>query len=140
MKCGLCNSGVTGEEKFKSLAYGGTNKYVYCGCTQFYDKSCKNKYLREEDLIEQLTAIIDKIDLNTIGVKQKLEKEMGRFNHFRSKVLGLSEDEQSKQSGLDLRSYAKHLLKEGSIEEKRELMQSFKSRLILIDKKVVLEE
>lgn len=139
MKCGLCNSGVTAEEKFKSLADGGTNKYVYYGCTQFYDKSCKNKYLREEDLIEQLTAIIDKIDLNTIGVKQKLEKEMGRFNHFRSKVLGLSEDEQSKQSGLDLRSYAKYLLKEGSIEEKRELMQSFKSRLILIDKKVVLE-
>jgi hypothetical protein len=140
MKCGLCGSGVTAEEKFKSLVDGGTSKYVYYGCTQFYDKSCKNKYLREEDLIEQLTAIIDKIDLNTIGVKQKLEKEMGRFNHFRSKVLGLSEDEQSKQSGLDLRSYAKYLLKEGTIEEKRELMQSFKSRLILIDKKVVLDQ
>lgn len=139
MKCGLCNSGVTAEEKFKSLVDGGTNKYVYYGCTQFYDKACKNKYLREEDLIEQLTAIIDKIDLNTIGVKQKLEKEMGRFNHFRNKVLGLSEDQQTKQSGLDLRSYAKYLLKEGTIEEKRELMQSFKSRLILIDRKVVLE-
>ncbi len=130
---------MTAEEKFKSLVDGGTNKYVYYGCTQFYDKACKNKYLREEDLIEQLTAIIDKIDLNTIGVKQKLEKEMGRFNHFRNKVLGLSEDQQTKQSGLDLRSYAKYLLKEGTIEEKRELMQSFKSRLILIDRKVVLE-
>lgn len=139
MKCGMCNSGVTAEEKFKNLADGGRNKYVYYGCTQFYDKSCKNKYLREEDLVEQLIAIIDKIDLNTIGVKQKLEKEMGRFNNFRSKVLGLSEDEQSKQTGLDLRSYAKYLLKEGTIEEKRELMQSFKSRLVLIDKKVVLE-
>lgn len=90
-------------------------------------------------MIEQLTTIIDKIDLNTIGVKQKLEKEMGRFNQFRSKVLGLSEDEQSKQNNLDLRSYAKYLLKEGSIEEKRELMQSFKSKLSLIDKKIVLE-
>lgn len=139
IKCGLCNSGVTAEEKFKGLIDGTTTKYIYYGCTQFYDKGCKNKYLREEELITQLTTIIDKIDLNTIGVKQKLEKEMGRFNNFRSKVLGLSEDDQTKQNNLDLRSYAKYLLKEGSIEEKRELMQSFKGRLMLIDKKVVLE-
>ena len=90
-------------------------------------------------MIEQLITIIDKIDLNTIGVKQKLEKEMERFNHFRNKVLGLSNEELAKQSALDLRAYAKYLLKEGTTEEKREIMQSFKSRLILIDKRVVLE-
>jgi thiaminase len=72
-------------------------------------------------------------------VKQKLEKEMERFNHFRNKVLGLSSDELAKQNALDLRAYAKYLLKEGTIEEKREIMQSFKSKLILIGKKVVLE-
>lgn len=139
MKCGLCNSGITAEEKFKNLADGGRNKYVYYGCTQFYDKSCKNKYLREEDLVGQLIGIVDKMDINTIGIKQKLEKEMGRFNHFRNKVLGITEEEQAKQNSLDLRAYAKYLLKEGTIEEKRELMQSFKSKLVLIDKKVVLE-
>lgn len=138
MKCGLCNSGITAEEKFKNLADGGKNKYVYYGCTQFYDKSCKNKYLREEDLVEQLIGIIDKIDLNTIGVKQKLEKEMERLNQFRNKVLGLTEEEITDQKKLDLRAYAKYILKEGTIEEKRELMQSFKSKLILIDRKVVL--
>lgn len=139
MKCGLCNSGITAEEKFKSLKDGGTNKYVYYGCTQFYDKSCRNKYLREEGLVEQLIDIIDKIDLNVIGIRQKLEKEMERLNHFRNKVLGLSDEEAADQKKLDLRAYAKYVLKEGTIEEKRELMQSFKSRLILIDKKVVLE-
>lgn len=89
-------------------------------------------------MVEQLIGIIEKIDLNTIGVKQKLEKEMERLNQFRNKVLGLTEEEITDQKKLDLRAYAKYILKEGTIEEKRELMQSFKSKLILIDRKVVL--
>lgn len=139
MKCGLCNSGVTAEEKFKGLADGTTAKYIYYGCTRFYDKNCKNTYLREEELIAQLLEIVDKLDLNTLGIKQKLEKEMGRFNHFRNKVLGIGADQIDAQSKTDLRSYAKYLLKEGSLEEKRELMQSFRSRLTLINKKVILD-
>ena len=39
----------------------------------------------------------------------------------------------------DLRSYVKYLLKEGTLQEKREVMQSFKSKVILINKKVILE-
>ncbi|MEY2855783.1 MAG: hypothetical protein RLZZ74_92, partial [Cyanobacteriota bacterium] len=63
VKCGMCNSGVTAEEKHKNLAKGGVATYVYYGCTRFYDKNCKNTYLREEDLISQLLEIIDRIDI-----------------------------------------------------------------------------
>ncbi len=139
MKCGLCNSGVTAQEKFKNLIDGTVRKHTYYSCTRFYDKECKNTYLPEQELITQLIEIIEKIDLDKIGVKQKLEQEMGRFNSFRNKVLGLSEDQEEKQNKIDVRAYAKYLLKEGTIEEKRELMQSFKSKLLLIHKKVVLE-
>ena len=76
MKCGLCNSGVFAEEKFKNLSNGTTAKYVYYGCIKFYDKHCKNKYLREDSLIEQLMEIIDKIDLNQIGIRKKIEQEI----------------------------------------------------------------
>jgi len=140
MKCGLCNSGVTAEEKFKDLVGGGTAKYIYYGCTKFYDKHCKNTYLREENLIKQLVEIIDKVDLDKIGVKKKLEKELGRLNQFREKVLGLTKEEIETQRKTDVRAYAKYLLKEGTLEEKRELMQSFKSRLTMIHKKIVLDD
>lgn len=139
MKCGLCNSGITAEEKFKDLIDGSRKKYIYYGCTRFYDKYCKNTYLEETQLIAQLLEIVDKIDLDKIGVKQKLEEEMDRINKFRNKVLGLTEQEQLNQKKMDLRAYAKYLLKEGTLEEKRELMQSFKSKLILLNKKVVLD-
>ena len=139
LRCGICKSGVTAQEKFKNLADGTVAKYIYYGCTRFNDKDCKNLYLREDDLINQLIEIVDKIDLNIIGVKHKLEKEMERFSEFRNKVLGVDEDEQATRKKTDLRSYTKYLLKDGTLQEKRELMQSFKSRLMLIDKRIVVE-
>ena len=139
MKCGMCKSGVTAEEKYKNLADGSIKKYIYYSCTRFHDKNCKNTYLPETDLISQLVEIIDRIDINTVGIKSKLEKEIERYGDFRSKVLGMDETEKITQSRLDIRGYMKYILEKGAIQEKRELMQSFTSKLILINKRVVLE-
>jgi DNA invertase Pin-like site-specific DNA recombinase len=51
MKCGYCGSGITGQEKYKKLKNGDIAKYIYYGCTRSVDKYCKNKYIREEELI-----------------------------------------------------------------------------------------
>lgn len=139
MKCGMCKSGVTAEEKRKARKDGSIRKYIYYGCTRYVDKNCKNTYLREEELIQQLLEILDRIDISQVGIRSKLEKEIERFSQFQNNVLGLNEKQRVVQSKLDLRSYMKYLLKEGTIQEKRDLMQSFKSKLILINKRVVLE-
>jgi len=39
---------------------------------------------------------------------------------------------------VDIRNYAKYLLREGTLIEKRELLYFLKSKLILKDKKIVL--
>jgi hypothetical protein len=41
---------------------------------------------------------------------------------------------------VNLREYAKYILKEGSTSEKRELMSCLKSRLVLAEKKLTLEK
>lgn len=74
-----------------------------------------------------------------MGIKDRLEKEIERYGEFRSKVLGTTTEEKIVQSRLDARNYMKYLLREGTIQEKRDLMQSFTSKLILINKRVVLE-
>ena len=139
MKCGMCGSGITAEEKHKNIIDGSVRKYIYYGCTRFNDKHCKNTYLREENLIEQLLEVIDKIDINTIGIKDKLQNEIEKYSDFRSRVLKMTDTEKIKQSNLDLRGYMKYILEKGSLPEKRELMQSFTSKLILINKRIVLE-
>lgn len=139
MKCGMCKSGITAQEKHKNIRDGTVRKYIYYGCTRFHDKNCKNTYLREEELVQQLLEIVDRIDMNQVGMKARLEKEIEKYSDFRNRVLGMTDEEKIKQSRLDLRGYMKYILEKGSLEEKRELMQSFTSKLILINKRVVLE-
>lgn len=74
--CGLCGSGITACEKFKKQQNGNTHRYVYYGCTRFRDKFCQYKYIREEDLIEQMADILDTISLDEIGMKDKIKAEI----------------------------------------------------------------
>jgi len=142
LKCGLCGSGVCAEEKFKEIKSTGlTARYVYYGCNRAKDLHCKNGYIREEELIKQLLEIIDKIDLDKLGTREKIEKEIKRFRKFQSQVLKVkSEQEEQKETEIDVRNYAKYILKEGTIMEKRELMASFKSKLMLKNKVISLEK
>ena len=58
----------------------------------------------------------------------KFKEELKRHNKFQRTVLGFSKTD-TKHEDIDLRTYAKYILKEGTNEEKRELMGCFKSKL-----------
>src|SRR3989344_2788825 len=126
MVCGLCGSGITAEEKFKQLKNGTIARYVYYGCTDSKTRSsCKNPYLREDDLINQLIQLIDQIDVNELGMKHKFEEEVSRYNKFRKDVLQLTEKPLARDE-IDIKTYARYVLREGSNEEKRELLALLK--------------
>jgi len=137
IKCGYCGSGVTAEEKLKKLKNGGINRHVYYMCTAAKDIGCKNPPINEPNLINDLIELTDKIELDASEIKSKIEKEISRFNKFQVNVLGHEKEKTDKD--VDIRNYVKYLLKEGSLIEKREMMEFFKSQLILKDKKVVLQ-
>ena len=124
-----------GTGKYKQLKDGTVAKYVYYGCGRSRDRHCKNPYLREEELTEQLVKLMDQIDLNQTGVQLKFEEELRRYNKFHRGVLGINKRAE-KHEDIDLRTYAKYILREGTNEEKRELMGCFKSR-IKVTKQVV---
>lgn len=137
LMCGSCGSGVTADEKFKKLKDGTTVRYVYYGCTRSKNLHCKGGYLREEELINQLVSIMDQIDINEIGMRYKFEEEVARLTKFQKSFFGEATFKSKKQ--IDLRSYAKYLLKEGSTIEKRELLACIKSRFVLTEKVLTLE-
>lgn len=126
--CGLCGSTFSAEEKYKQLKDGTTAKYIYYGCGRARDLHCKNTYLREEELIEQLIRALDQVDFNNLGIQHKFEEELKRFNKFQRSVLGFS-NQKTEHEEVDLRTYAKYILKEGTGTEKRELMGCFKSKI-----------
>lgn len=135
LSCGACGSGVTAQEKFKSLKDGSIAKYIYYGCTRSRDINCKEGYIEEKVLISQLTEIIDHIDLDRSGIKKKLEAEIERHKKFHSGIMGKA-DENYSVKDTDIRNYAKYLLTEGSMFEKRDLLTCLKSRISLFEKAV----
>ncbi len=140
MYCGLCGSGITADEKFKYQKNGNVHRYVYYTCSKSKDRLCKGGYLNEKDLIKQLENIMDKINLDELGIRTKIEEELKRYNRFRAGILGAETEKAPKIKEINIRNYAKYILREGNILEKRELLLTLKSRLVLKDKKVILGE
>ncbi|MDD2753427.1 MAG: zinc ribbon domain-containing protein [Candidatus Portnoybacteria bacterium] len=137
MKCGLCGSGITADEKIKKQLNGNIHRYVYYGCTRFNDKECKCGYIREDDLIKQLENLIDQMSLDEIGIKQKIKAEVERHKKFQAGMLGIKSI--IKVADIDIRNYAKYILRDGTNLEKRELISCFKSKVVIKNKLVSLE-
>lgn len=137
MSCALCGSGITADEKYKTQKNGNTHRYVYYGCCKSNDRSCTSGYINEDDLVEQLVTLMDKIEFNDIGMRQKIKAEIERHKKFQSGLLGEKESK-IKVKDVEVRNYAKYILREGQMHEKRELLSCLKSRVTLVRKVISL--
>ncbi len=138
MLCGLCGSGISADEKFKKLKNGGVARYVYYGCTKARGVDCKCGYTEERELLKQFNELIEKINLNEIEVKEKIKYDVERFSKLQKFLLGTKE--KIDIPNIDIRGYAKFVLKEGTDIEKRELLGCLKSKICLANKKITLKK
>lgn len=136
--CGACGSGITAEEKFKHCKNGNSHRYVYYHCSHASDRYCKEKPIREENLQSQLLGIIDRMDIDEIGMRAKIETEIAKYKKFSYAVLGQETGFDKITYEANVRNYAKYTLTNGNREEKRELLSCLKSKLELRDKNISL--
>ena len=139
MKCGLCGSNVSAEEKFKNLKDGSIARYVYYGCTRARDSYCKMLYIREDSLIQQLRDLVDKLSIDDLGVRGQFDAEVERIHRFNLDVMGSQDNYASEQRDIDVKKYVKYLLSDGTIDEKRHVLLSLKSKILIKDKQVFLD-
>lgn len=137
--CGKCGSGISAEEKFKKLKTGKTLRYVYYHCNHSADRYCTEKTIREEDLVEQLMQLVDKIDIDEFEAREKIEEEINKYRQFSYIVLGRETEFDKKTIEADMRNYIKHVLKTGTKDQKREILGCLKSEVVLLDKKILLK-
>ncbi len=137
MKCGYCNSGIVADEKFKKLKTGGTNRYVYYRCCKSKDAKCINKTINETDLINEFIILTDKLDIRKVEVNRKLDEEINKFKQLQSMFLKI--EKTPKIEKVDIRNYIKFILEQGSLSDKRSMLDCFKSEIILKDKKIFIE-
>lgn len=138
MVCGLCGSGISADEKFKKYKNGTVQRYVYYGCTKARGADCKCGYTEEKEILKQFEELIDKINLNEIEVKERIKADVERFSKLQKFLLGTKQ--KIDIPSIDIRGYAKYVLKEGSNLEKREMLGCLKSKILLSQKKISLEK
>lgn len=136
LTCGSCGSGVTARDLWKKQKNGVVRKYVYYVCCRSKNRDCNAGTIDERDLVSQLQSLVDKIELDEGILKNKINDYVKRIKDFTNFVF----EEKTK---LDIESvntsnYIRFILKNGSMEEKRELLTCFKSKIILKDRKITI--
>ncbi|MEK7664858.1 MAG: hypothetical protein AAB361_01810 [Patescibacteria group bacterium] len=95
--------------------------------------------MREEDLIKNLLELIDNINMNELGLKARIKEEMERYNKFQA-LMGFEKNTNAKPKNVDMRTFVKYILKEGSMLEKREQLSNMRSKLVLTKEGFTLQK
>jgi hypothetical protein len=69
-------------------------------------------------------------------MKKKIKSEIERIQKFNHYLLNV--DQEINISDVDIRDYAKFILKNGEIEEKRKLLEYLIGRIILRDRQIII--
>lgn len=139
LACAHCGSGITAEEKLKELKDGGFNAHIYYRCTKVKNRDCPNPPVKEQVLIEEMLAIIDRINLDKTELREKLEREVDRYALFQTGVLKQALPSSQKQKEISIKTFAKYILEKGTLLEQREILSAIKSKILLKDKKLFME-
>jgi len=149
--CGSCRGGVTAEEKYKKLKYGGFAKHIYYHCARSVDYECDEPYITEADLIQQLLAHINEghVKIHKEKIAKKLKADIERFHRLRSEVLNqeylsgnLEALETSAINNHDEEmaiNYLKHILKTGTSDDRRETLGMIKTKFMLRNKELLIK-
>jgi DNA invertase Pin-like site-specific DNA recombinase/uncharacterized coiled-coil protein SlyX len=123
-KCGSCGSGISGEEKLNRH----DKRYVYYRCNRFSGKNtCKEKYMREEKIIESLADICVTVQEQNQRLEAKLRGEVERFNDMQKMMNG------GDAKLMTTKDYVQYVLKNGNGSEKSKIIKELSERLFLTE-------
>jgi site-specific DNA recombinase len=136
--CGECGTIIVAEEKYRDLLDGTKRKHVYYHCGRpKNDRECHQPYIEEEELISQLIEIVDTVKLDANEMGKKIKQEFDRYKTFGTLILNDHSEQMTKfNQKIDISTFAKHILRMGSSDEKREILNLMKSKLILQDRRI----
>ncbi len=125
LSCYSCGSSIVGEEKFKKLKNGKFNRHVYYHCSRAIDYSCKEPYVKEAVIIEDLLRLVDKLAINRSDCEPGLLVAINKYSNMM-----LAADPRYKQQEA-FHGYARYVLQKGTDFERTRLVRNLKVKLTL---------
>lgn len=131
-KCADCGSGITADDKFKTLSDGSKKRYIYYLCSRASKRHCAEPPVNEVELQDKILKLIKTIDLNKVGLRKHYETEVNRFNQYSDNFGGVKQK-------ISIRNHMKYIITSGTIEEKRALLNSIEGTLLIKDREIFLK-
>lgn len=138
-KCASCGSNLVGEDKYRQRKFRDPVYHVYYHCSRQIDYDCPEDYISEEGLAKAFFRFINFTYMahpQIINLTPEIREGINEYKKVRDDVL-LRQDINPDEKTMDVRDYARHVLSNGDIERKRQLIQLFSEQLYLHDRKVV---
>jgi len=137
-KCASCGSSLVGEDKFRKRKYGEPRYHVYYHCSRQINYDCPEDYVSEEGLAKAIFRYINFTYIahpQILCLTQEIREGIDEYKKVRDDVL-LRQDINPDEKTMDVRDYARHVLSNGDIEKKRQLIQLFSDQLYLHNRNV----
>ena len=140
-KCGACGSGITAQERNKRLKRGAIKRYVYYHCTQFKNFDCNERYIREESLVEQLSVILKDVPVSEILSRPILKPELDKFMLIHRRMQDQNSIDNPSEIGpeFNITGFIEYIFRDGTREQKRELIGCLNRTICIKDKKIYTE-
>jgi len=138
LKCGNCGANIVGEEKFKKLLDGNFSHHIYYHCSKTLDNGCGKHYITEDELEKKLISFIESLDIGKIEVSQRLKASFREYKKIASQVL-IQQNIDICENKINLKNYARYIIKEGSSREKGEFIRGLGIPLYLYNGKIYLK-
>lgn len=138
-KCASCGSSLVGEDKYRQRKFRDPVYHVYYHCTRQIDYDCPEDYISEEGLAKALFRFINFTYIahpQIINLTPEIREGINEYKKVRDDVL-LRQDINPDEKTMDVRDYARHVLSNGDVERKRQLIHLFSEQLYLHDRKIV---
>lgn len=138
-KCGGCGSGITAQERIKRLKSGELKRYVYYHCTQFNDYDCREPYIREERLVEQLSELLKQVAVSEIENKPTLKSELDKFMFIHNSMQKQGSSTETRPE-FNLTGFIQYIFKDGTREQKRELVGCLNQTIYIKQKQIYTQQ
>ncbi len=124
--CASCGASIVGEDKYRKRKVLDPVYHIYYHCSKRKDEECPEPYLTEEKLIKSLNQYIHflyMIQPQKIRYSEKLKMSIDKYKEVRETIL-LTQDINPNGKPVDFRDYAKHIFKNGTVDDKREIVKA----------------
>ena len=109
-------------------------EYTYYKCNRYYGYGkCKEKYIREEKLIEEVANLVGQVDEGSFQMRKNIQQEVERINEMEELRYG------DKAKLMTVQEYLCFILKNGKTSEKSDVIRCLRDQLVLKDGMVSLQ-